>query len=235
MASSSAAAVDTSPSVDDLWAQLDELDKQAVGEDLAEHCGPGVEARFNQLVRRHHRRASSKKEASTPPQVHTITRPRDRVDINSKDDVREEALMIYEGVSQEAHDDKAVGCKDASCQVNDQPAPPKEGPTSLGTDGHNQSTKPQHLQSPATPVFAIGSSISQLSLPTRGVGQVIRPDKDVQKASDDHDGYQGAFSSDFIKDPKLTADVEFRKYLATMAFSRADHPDSQSRSHRSHT
>lgn len=64
---------DTStPSTDDLWADLDEVDKQAVGEDLAEHhhhrdggagagAGAGLEARLRVLVRRHHRRAVARR------------------------------------------------------------------------------------------------------------------------------------------------------------------------------
>lgn len=58
----STAKLGAKPFMDEMWQRLDAADKQAVAEDLADHVGPGVEARFKQLVERHHRRALARHE-----------------------------------------------------------------------------------------------------------------------------------------------------------------------------
>lgn len=45
-------------SLDELWAQLTDPERKAVGEDLSEHEGVGVEARLAKLIRRHHKRGT---------------------------------------------------------------------------------------------------------------------------------------------------------------------------------
>lgn len=171
MASSSASSVaNTTTSIDGIWAELDELDRQAVGEDLAEHFGPGVEARFTQLVRKHHRRALARQrayasraqpprlEASNLPQADTSSLTKKEVIITKTtiDPPDEQALVVSREVSQrqdvptkaaqaptqDAQDDSANGHKNANLLENEKPAPLSIESISLGAEEHDQRANP---------------------------------------------------------------------------------------------
>lgn len=162
---------EATPSTDEAWAQLDHLDRQAVAEDLVEFGGPGVEARFTQLVRRHHRRALARltphgKEkglvvfnGGTPPQ-----QGRD----GSVKEGEEEDAALPPTTKEEGQDDgspelnKTAGVLAANGQAKDD-------------DAHDdKSAQPQQPNSPST----------SRSRPYAITSQSLPQDSHAPKASD---------------------------------------------------